>query len=448
MTLPEGALWILDRLSAYETYLVGGCVRDALRGETVHDYDFCTSAKPEEVLRVFSDCRTLTVGLRHGTVGVLHEGKTYEITTFRSDGKYGDNRHPDSVTFASSIEQDLARRDFTVNAMAYHPSCGYIDPYGGREDLKRGILRAVGNPDMRFAEDALRILRGIRFASVCGFSVEENTKAAMLRQRSLIAHVSAERKYAELCGFLLGRQVTEAGLAYAEMIFAAVPALAPMHRFEQHSKYHVYDVWEHTMRAVGAGKAELVVRLALLLHDSGKPECYTSENGVGHFYGHAKVSARIAREVLSELKADKATVERVETLVAMHDYPVDGADEKRVKRLLSKIGEEAFLQLAEVKRGDAIAHAPFAREGRLQEIDGCLALYRRIKEREQCFSLKQLAIDGNDLIALGLRGKQIGQALREALSLVIEGSLSNEREELCDFVRRRMEKFDGNIDEP
>lgn len=445
MILPEGVLWILNRLGAYETYLVGGCVRDALRGEEVHDYDFCTSAKPDELLRVFSDCRTLTVGLQHGTVGVVREGKKYEITTFRSDGKYEDNRHPESVSFTSSIAQDLARRDFTVNAMAYHPSCGYIDPYGGREDLKKGILRAVGDPDLRFREDALRILRGVRFASVCGFSVEKNTEAAMLRQRGLIAHVSSERKYTELCGFLMGKHVTEAGLTHAQIIFAALPALAPMYRFEQHSKYHVYDVWEHTMRAVGAGN-QLPVRLALLFHDSGKPACYTSENGVGHFYGHAKISAKIARETLTDLKADKATAERVESLVALHDHPVDGADEKRVKRLLSKIGEEAFLQLLEVKRGDAIAHAPFACEGRLREIEGCLSLYRTIKEQEQCFTLKQLAVNGNDLLALGLRGRQVGLVLRKLLSLVMEGNLKNERGELCDFVRKNKENFEGNID--
>lgn len=296
MRLPEHAARAVAALEAagYQTWAVGGCVRDSLRGAAPHDWDLCTAARPDQMQAVFAGERVLETGLRHGTLTLLTEGGPIEITTFRTDGGYSDGRHPDGVRFVGSVEDDLARRDFTIGAMAWHPQRGLCDPYGGLDDLQEGILRAVGDPDARFAEDALRILRGIRFASRLGFAVERETAAAMRRQAARLNGIAAERVRGELTGLLCGRFVHRALRMFADLIGVVLPELTPMFGCAQRNPHHLYDVWEHSIRAAAQVPADPVLRWAALLHDCGKPACKTvDEQGIGHFYGHPAVS-RIA----------------------------------------------------------------------------------------------------------------------------------------------------------
>lgn len=433
MKLPGDVLFLLERLAPHEVYLVGGCVRDFLMGREIHDYDLTTSALPFEIERAFEGFRLVETGLKHGTVTVVLHGVPYEITTFRTEGGYSDGRRPDTVFFTDKIEEDLSRRDFTVNAMAYHPERGLIDPFGGEKDAKEGMLRAVGNPFLRFEEDALRILRGVRFASRLSFAVEERTASAMRALAPRLNLISSERLYQELCGFLMGEDIVRTGLAFSDVLFAFLPELKSMQGFAQRNRHHLYDVWEHTLRAVQNAPRDLVVRLALLFHDSGKPSTFSMKEGEGHFYGHAKESAHFADEALRRLKADNKTRERVTLLIAYHDYPVV-LEEKAVSRLVRKIGKESFLQLTEVKKADSSALHPIFVEERIRSIDTWKGIFLAMEARQAPFSLKDLKIDGNDLIALGFSGREIGEGLEQILSAVIDRTLPNEREALLDFA--------------
>ena len=303
--LPAHAARAIEQLegAGFETWAVGGCVRDSLRGAAPHDWDLCTAARPEQMKAVFAGERVLETGLKHGTLTLLTDGGPLEITTFRADGGYSDGRHPDAVRFVGSVEDDLARRDFTVGAMAWHPARGLCDPYGGLDDLQDGILRAVGDPDARFTEDGLRILRAVRFASQLGFAVEPQTAAAMRRQLARLDCVAAERVREELTRTLCGRFVQRALLSYRDVLAAVLPELVPMFDCAQQNPHHLYDVWEHSVRAVGQVPAVPALRWAMLLHDCGKPACKTiDEKGVGHFYGHPKVSREIAERIVQRLR--------------------------------------------------------------------------------------------------------------------------------------------------
>lgn len=448
MKIPEGAREVIGALerAGYEAYLVGGCVRDMLLADgagdgagdgapAVHDWDVCTNARPTEVKRVLAPHRTLDTGLKHGTVTVLMPDGPYEVTTYRVDGGYSDGRHPDSVTFTASLTEDLARRDFTINAMAMAPGAQgappeLIDPFGGRDDLRRRVLRCVGEPDTRFGEDALRILRAIRFASRFGLTVEEKTRDAMLRNRALLGRISAERVFSELSGIL----VTERGGRYlhdyADILTQIIPELAPCIGFEQRNPWHCCDVFDHIMMSVASAPPELTVRLAMLLHDIGKPAAASvDETGTGHFYGHQKLSAEIAQTVLRRLRCPNRLLRDIVELVRCHDARVEPT-ERALRRLLNRLGTEQARRLLTVKRADAMAQSERARGG-LGELARSEALLERIIAERQAFSLKDLAIGGNDLIACGIApGPEIGRRLRLALDAVLDGRVENEREAL------------------
>ena len=438
--LPAHAARAIEQLegAGFETWAVGGCVRDSLRGAAPHDWDLCTAARPEQMKAVFAGERVLETGLKHGTLTLLTDGGPLEITTFRADGGYSDGRHPDAVRFVGSVEDDLARRDFTVGAMAWHPARGLCDPYGGLDDLQDGILRAVGDPDARFTEDGLRILRAVRFASQLGFAVEPQTAAAMRRQLARLNCVAAERVREELTRTLCGRFVQRALLSYRDVLAAVLPELVPMFDCAQQNPHHLYDVWEHSVRAVGQVPAVPALRWAMLLHDCGKPACKTiDEKGVGHFYGHPKVSREIAERIVQRLRFSGAESARILLLVEQHDRPL-GENDKLVRRRLSQIGEARFRDLLAIKKGDAVGQGTHPEDvAWLYGMEQCLD---RVIAADACFSLRQLAVNGDDMLALGLSGPAVGAMLHDLLRAVIDEQADNTRGALLALARARMEE--------
>ena len=435
MVLPENILYCLNTLerSGCEAWVVGGCVRDALLGRTPKDYEICTRALPEQTRAVFAGHQLILAGEKHGTVGVVVEGQTVEITTYRTEGTYADSRHPDWVSFVGAIDQDLARRDFTVNAMAWSPNRGLRDPFGGRADLETKTLRAVGEPEQRFREDALRILRGIRFCAAYGLEPEEKTLGAMFSQRSLMDRLARERVYDELCGFL-----PCAGLEdlqrFAPILAQAIPELAPMIGFDQHSPHHAYDLYTHVAHVTAGVSRDLTVRWAALLHDIGKIPTFTrDETGRGHFYGHAPTGAKMAREVLLRLKAPGAMVQTVPTLIANHMLRLD-PDRKQLRRQIRRLGFDAVEKLLDLQEADMTSKGTGEEEGR-NFFPQIRALLMQIRAEEDVLAVKDLAVNGNDLLALGLRGKQIGQALDIVLGAVIDERLENEKEAELAWLR-------------
>ena len=429
---------LLSRLEAagFSAYLVGGCVRDLLAGREPGDWDAATSALPEQVMALFAP-DALPTGLQHGTVTVRLEGYRFEVTTFRRDGDYLDSRHPDHVEFTASLEEDLSRRDFTVNAMAMDIRGRVTDPFGGREDLRRGVLRCVGDPDKRLEEDALRILRCLRFAGTLGLAVDGLTALAVHRRREELREIAAERIAAELTKLLCGAHAVPVLLDYADVLAVVIPEIAPAVGFDQRNPHHCYDVWEHSVRALAAAPPEAVVRYALLLHDLGKPETFSlDEQGVGHFYDHGRASAEIARRVCRRLRLDRHTSETVERLVRWHDVEIP-LTEKGLRRQLRRFGEEDLRRLLQIKRGDNLAQAP-AYRGRQEHIAQLEQLLDLVLQEDQCFSLKQMAVKGNDLLALGLSGADVGRALDALLDQVVEGKLPNEREILLMYVKEKL----------
>ena len=431
--LPDGAAFVLDRLTraGYPAYVVGGCVRDAMLGVQPKDWDVCTAATPEEMQRVFAGCHVVETGLKHGTLTVVVNHVPYEVTTFRVDGAYTDHRHPDEVAFVTDVREDLARRDFTVNAMAWHPDTGLVDAFRGREDLTAGVIRCVGEPEQRFGEDALRILRALRFASVYGFTVEERTARAVHSLKDTLHGVAAERIRVELGKLLRGRGAEAILRDYADVITEVLPALQPMRGFDQRTPYHRYDVWEHTIRAVGAVEPEEALRWTMLLHDSGKPACFTlDEEGRGHAFGHGEKSVAIAREVMAFLKADNATRDHVLTLVARHDMPLSGSP-TALRRCLHDMGEETLRQLIEVQRADERAkgvNPPEVIDARAQALNAALDA---VLAANPCVTLRQLALRGSDLARAGVpAGRAVGECLQYLLDRVIEDTLPNDRDAL------------------
>lgn len=429
MNIPEPVQTILKSLEVqgHAAHCVGGCVRDSLLGRTPEDWDVATSALPEETLAAFAG-RAFPTGLRHGTVTVREGLLSVEVTTFRTDGPYADSRHPESVTFTRSLLDDLSRRDFTVNAMAADLRGKLTDPFGGHADLSAHILRCVGDPEKRLGEDALRILRCLRFSAVLGFSVAEETARGLRDCRGLLISIAAERVQAELTKLICGPEAAEVLRRFPEVVGTVLPELLPMVGFDQHSRYHCYDVWEHTLHALAAAPEEPVLRWAVLLHDAGKPDCFTRDERGGHFYGHPAVSAEIADTVLRRLKFDNATRDAVKTLVAWHDHDIPRT-EKGVRRALMKLGEERLRQLTEVKRADNLGQSPEFRP-RLREVERGSEILDALLARDACFSLKQLAVNGRDLLALGFRGPEIGAALNRLLSGVVDEKLPNEKSAL------------------
>lgn len=434
--IPDSVKDIMVRLEAagWEAWCVGGGVRDMLLGRDPGDWDVTTSARPEDVMALFGK-DALPTGLKHGTVTV-GGGRGVEVTTFRRDGEYLDNRHPDHVEFTSSLEEDLSRRDYTVNAMAMDLRGELRDPFGGRTDLAAEVLRAVGNPEARFREDALRIMRGLRFAAKLGFSIEAETAAAMDRCRKLLENIAPERIYVEVTGLLCGPWAAEVLLGYPRILAVFLPEIVPCVGFDQRSPYHCYDVWEHTARSVSAVPLQPVLRWAMLLHDLGKPETFSlGEDGRGHFYGHWRESVNKAEAVMDRLRFDNHSKKVILTLVERHDCELP-LSERSVRRNLARYGEETLRLLLAVKRGDNLAQAPAYRD-RQKLIDQWEDLLNLVIAQGSCFSLGQLAVRGGDLTALGFRGPAVGNMLRELLEQVIEEKLPNDREALLTYAKEK-----------
>ena len=428
-----GAKRILRTLTGagYEAYLVGGCVRDLLRGVEPHDWDICTSARPEETERCFAGCGIIETGLKHGTVTVLEEGEPYEITTYRTEGPYSDSRRPDYVEFVSSLEADLARRDFTMNAIAMGLDGSLRDPFGGADDIKAGVIRCVGEPAQRFREDGLRVMRALRFEAVFGYGIEEKTARAIHENRHMLEHVAAERINVELCKLLVGDKAGDILRQYPDVFCQFWPELRPLVTLEQNNPWHCWGGWEHTIHAVEAALPDLVLRLTMLLHDIGKPGCKsTDEKGIDHFYGHPTVSAKLADQMLRALKFDNRTRERVVTLVEYHDVQIPNR-ERSIRKWLGRLGPETFFQLLEVKRADGMGQAYELVKDRLADLEEMRAKSEEIVAQGQCFSLKDLAVNGQDVIAAGIPpGPEVGRVLNEILRKVVDGEVPNERKTL------------------
>ena len=445
MDLPRTVENLITRLeqAGFSAYAVGGCVRDSLLGLRPHDWDLCTSARPEEMQEVFRGERTAETGLKHGTLTVIADHIPYEITTFRTDGAYTDHRHPDSVSFVREVAGDLSRRDFTVNAMAYSPRTGLVDLFGGREDLAGRIIRCVGEPRERFTEDALRILRALRFASVYDFSIDPETDKALRGLAPTLENVAAERIREELFKLLCGKAAGRILRAYPEVIACIIPDVRPMIGYDQRNHHHSYDLWEHTVQGIEGVPPEADLRLAMLLHDTGKPAvCTLDEKGEAHYRGHQAASAEIAERVTDALRCDRETRNRVIRLVRHHDTRMrteSGAvnlDRSFLLHRLNRFGEKDFRALIMIHRADRIATGYTTREKedrrmaeRLDALDALLA-------EHPCYTLKDLAVDGNDLKALGFRGPAVGEALRQLLEAVMDGQVGNEKEELLNFVTK------------
>ncbi len=433
----ETALGLLET-AGFEAFVVGGCTRDALLGDAPHDWDITTSALPEETLSVFSDYRTIETGLQHGTVAVLLNDMLLEITTYRVDGSYEDSRHPDSVSFTRSIEEDLARRDFTMNAIAYSPTRGYEDLFGGASDIEAHVIRCVGDPETRFTEDALRILRALRFSSVLGFTVEETTAAAIHALKDRILHVAWERISTELLQLLCGKDVYRVLQDYRDVFAVLFPELEPCFDFEQKNPWHIYDVYTHIAHSVESIPPEPELRLAMLLHDIGKPETFfTDEKGIGHFYGHPKRSAKLAEDIVRRLKLSSAMQREVCTLVEFHDYPLE-ATETVLLRRLHKFGPETLRHLIEVRRADCLAQNPEKTGADLDKLSTIEHMLDVLLKERPVFRLSDLAIGGGDLIALGMQpGPQMGTLLEDVLEQVMAGKLPNDRDALLAYAKTK-----------
>lgn len=428
--LPASIRMALDRLEAagYPSYVVGGAVRDQLAGKQPHDYDVCTAARPEQVEQLFADQTVIETGLKHGTVTVLLDGMPVEITTFRTEGAYSDGRRPDSVSFVDDIERDLARRDFTINAMAWSPVRGLCDPFGGQADLQRRCIRCVGDPDTRLKEDALRILRALRFAAQRGVVVEPVTAAALHRNRERLAQVSAERITAELLQLLCGAHVGAVLMEFSDIIAQILPEIQPMIGFDQHNAYHKYTVWEHSVRAVEGIRPDPLLRLAALLHDVGKPDTFSrDERGVGHFYGHPARSRELAEQMVQRLRLPVQMERQLLYLVRHHDTPL-GQTKRSVRRKLAVHGEAIFRQLLAIKKADCIGQGTTPHnQTELLETE---QLLEEVLTEHDCLTRRDLAVNGHDLQAWGVSGRDIGFFLSEMLNRVLDEPENNTRERL------------------
>ena len=433
---------ILSRLrdAGYDAYVVGGCVRDALLGRAAHDWDICTAALPSQTHAVFAGLDVRDTGLRHGTVTLVIDREPFEITTFRVDGVYSDGRRPDSVAFTGSIREDLRRRDFTVNAMAYSPETGLIDPFGGQADLAAGVIRCVGGPAARFSEDALRILRALRFASRLGFRIEEETDAAMRAMSMRLADIASERVKVELEGMLTGPGVLPVLLAYPDVLGSVIPEITPCVGFDQLNPYHIYDVWEHTAHSVEAIAPEPVLRWTMLMHDLGKPACFSEkgEGRRGHFYGHGRVSAVLADGIMERLRFSAGERALIRELIENHDRFI-APNSRAVRRELSRVGRGQFERSLLVRIADIEAQNPEYGPPRLREMEQIRQLERDILAADECLTLKDLAVRGGDLIALGYRpGPALGKELERLLSVVLDEPGKNDRAYLLELAARDM----------
>lgn len=436
LKLPDNVNRIIHILSehGYEAYAVGGCVRDLLLGRTPQDWDITTSAKPNQVKELFS--HTIDTGIKHGTVTVMLEHVGYEVTTYRIDGEYEDARHPREVTFTSDLYEDLRRRDFTINAMAYNEKDGLVDAFSGKEDLQNGRIRCVGDPMERFSEDALRMLRAVRFAAQLGFSIDAATQEAVKKLAPTLQRISAERIQTEMVKLLTSPHPEELHKVY-ELGLSKVflPEFDRMMETKQQNKHHMYSVGEHTIQSMCHCRADKILRLAMLLHDVAKPVCMTTdEHGQNHFKGHPQQGAQMARGILQRLKFDNDTTNLVCRLIEAHDERPQ-ITERNVRRAMNRYGVDLFPLLFEVKKADTLAQSMYRREEKLAYIEEFRRVYEQILATQQCVRMKDLAISGRDLIAMGMKpGKEIGQVLDELLEQVLEHPEYNEYEKLIELA--------------
>lgn len=438
ISVPENVRHILDvlRENGHQAYIVGGCIRDCIIGSEPGDWDIATDALPQRVKQLFS--KTADTGIKHGTVTVLLDGTGYEVTTYRIDGEYHDFRKPESVSFTSSITEDLSRRDFTVNAMAYNPAEGLIDPFGGMEDINARIIRTVGDPDKRFNEDALRMLRAVRFSAQLGFAIEESTLASITDNHRLIENISAERVRDELTKTLVSDNPLRFSLlGDTQLINYTLPEFEPCFRTEQNNPYHAYNVAEHTLRSVSNIEKNKVLRWTMLFHDMGKPGARTTdEKGIDHFYNHQQLSVKLARAAMLRLRFDNRSMDRILLLVKCHDMHIK-AEPRSVRKAMSRMGD-AFEDLLKVIEADKKAQNPALLKERNEKFRELWEIYREVREKGQCTSLKELAVDGDDLIALGIRpGKEIKELLNSLLEKVIEKPELNDRYTLLKLLRHQ-----------
>lgn len=438
MDMPKNVDIAINLLQSagFEAYAVGGCVRDSLLGKTPNDWDITTSAKPEDMKSVFADFHCIDTGIKHGTVTVVIDGEPLEITTFRLDGEYEDNRHPKSVTFTSNLGADLGRRDFTVNAMAYSKKTGTVDLFGGQNDLKNGIIRCVGDPDRRFNEDALRILRALRFASALDFEIEEKTAQSLLKNRALLGNISEERIAKELLKLVCGKGAKRILTDFAPVLFEILPELQPIYKNSHDNPHHCYDIYEHTLIAVESIDPEPTLRFAMLLHDCGKPAVKKfDENGVAHFYGHQRISAEISAQILARLKVSNKFRDEILFLVSNHDRWELYENTEKMPRYLSKFGLDGVLNLLKVMRADVLAQSPEYRY-RLDQIADAEETAKNLAAQKPCLSLSELQINGRTLMDIGIpQGRKLGAVLAQLLDEVIDGVTKNTQEALTTRAR-------------
>ena len=438
INIPRGANELIHTLqnNGYQSYVVGGCVRDSILGREPHDWDICTSATPQEMMRVFQGRRIIETGLQHGTITIIVDDEPFEVTTYRIDGNYSDNRRPDNVTFTDNIIEDLRRRDFTINAMAYNDVDGLIDPFNGLQDLQDKVIRCVGSAKERFEEDALRILRAIRFAAQLGFKIEADTDHEINNQYRSLENISVERINSEFCKIAMSNRFSFYLLFYHNIFSLFIPEFNNLLGFEQHNPYHSYDVFMHTVNALTNCEIyDLTTILSTFFHDFGKPHCYQDdENGIRHFKGHGKVSAELTDSIMKRLRFDNETRKNVVELVYYHDATFE-VGKKYVKRWLNKIGEEQFRRLLKIRRADIKGQKLLYDIRRIEKVDAIEEILNKVIQEEECFSMKDLAVNGKDLMEIGYKpGKKLGNTLKVLLQMVIDGDTSNEKEVLLSIA--------------
>lgn len=438
--VPEYVVKAIDLLEkgGYEAYCVGGCVRDSILGREPSDWDVCTSATPDEMKACFEGYRTIDTGIRHGTLTVIVDRNPLEITTFRTDGDYASHRRPVSVNFIRDLSGDISRRDFTVNALCCDKNGAVTDMFGGTEDISNKIIRCVGDPNERFEEDALRIMRALRFASTLGFEIEKNTADAIFRKSNLLEYISVERIFSELKKLICGRNAAKVLEDYKDIIAVIIPEITPCFGFGQHNIHHCYDVWTHIVKSVGNVRPDERLRLAMLFHDIGKPSMARfDEDGTGHFKGHPIKSAEMLTEILDRFHSDNATIAYVRDLVIEHDNRIPIA-RKNVKRFMAKHSFDFFMDYLEVRRADTMAQSDYMRQEKLDELEKLAFIAVEVNNENCCLKLTDLAVDGKDMISLGMSGRQIGAMLQRLLDLVVDDKLENNRSVLLEYAKERM----------
>ena len=422
--------------SGFDVFAVGGCIRDSIMGKKPNDWDMTTSSTPDETMEVFKDFRVIPTGIKHGTVTVIIDGMPLEITTMRIDGEYLDNRRPETVLFTKNIEKDLSRRDFTVNAIAYSHMSGFIDPFGGKRDINAGIIRCVGDPDRRFEEDALRIIRALRFASVLNFAIDDKTSESIMRNKQLLKNVAVERIRVELVKLLQGVGVERILNEFKDVFFDIIPELKIIDGFPQSTPYHIYDVWGHTVKVVANVKNTPELRVAALLHDIAKPlKYYSDDNGIAHFKGHPELSAKMSMEILKKMRFSNSEIDTICKIITLHDTRPDG-NKSKIAHLCSEYSPEIVKLTLELMRGDAAGKNPKYYNNDILSYDRAEKQIEDIVQNNLCLNVTDLDINGRDIINLGYKGRDISIILNKLLKLVIDEKVCNKKEQLLDEVKK------------